>query len=228
MSGGNPWYDDDYTSPSSNGLSSSPDSIQQQINIDQKNRDRKANKRNIKDNQNNNTIKENNNETTSINNNHVTKDENIHAKVNGSNNHTIDEVDIHAIKETTDIHTNDEVTIKILAKRYEDLYRVAQETTLESLETNPALEKIDDLKTKLLFSIIVLAFRVTFRHRVELWTRVRVMLQVNILGRFKRSLLVVRSSVRSKSCLQTCHANITLARFLHLIANKDVSYDQTS
>ena len=74
------------------------------------------------------------------------------------------------------------MTVKILAKRYEDLYRIAQDTTLESMEPmgihDPESERMDDLKTKLLFSIIVLAFRVTFRHRVELWTRVRVMLQV--------------------------------------------------
>lgn len=79
----------------------------------------------------------------------------------------------------------DEMTVKILAKRYEELYRIAQDTTLESMEPmeihDPESEKMDDLKTKLLFSIIVLAFRVTFRHRVELWTRVRVMLQLPVL-----------------------------------------------
>ena len=100
---------------------------------------------------------------------------------NNNNNHNNDENNLNNNNNNNDL---DEMTVKILAKRYEELYRVAQDTTLESMETlgnfDTELEKMDDLKTKLLFSIIVLAFRVTFRHRVELWTRVRVMLQVRV------------------------------------------------
>ena len=108
-----------------------------------------------------------------------------HVNNNNNNNHNNDENN-HNNNNNNNNNNNDldEMTVKILAKRYEELYRVAQDTTLESMETlgnfDTELEKMDDLKTKLLFSIIVLAFRVTFRHRVELWTRVRVMLQVRV------------------------------------------------
>ncbi|ESN97983.1 hypothetical protein HELRODRAFT_177655 [Helobdella robusta] len=65
-----------------------------------------------------------------------------------------------------------------LIKRYGNLYSEARVDALDALENLPELSECDDLKTKLLLSIIVLSFRSTQKTLLDLKTRVREMLHI--------------------------------------------------
>ncbi|RUS81293.1 hypothetical protein EGW08_010935, partial [Elysia chlorotica] len=85
----------------------------------------------------------------------------IHTRFTSRPTHALEDLSLGSVRPTS------------LVRAYDDLYREGRVDSLDALDTLPELTGLDILKMKILFSVIVLAFRCVHQHLHELRAKLR-------------------------------------------------------